>query len=69
MILQLDPQIPVWVKSKGNGRAIGWVDYSCEDHLFWIIAFDETGEVWMVSNPDVRLQKNISMGRAVNGDM
>jgi hypothetical protein len=61
-VLQLDPPIPVWTE-RGTGLAIGWIDYSCEHHLFWIIAFDNTGEVWTIPNPQVRLQKNITMGR------
>lgn len=63
MIQQLDPPIPVYVEGRGNGVAIGWIDYSCEYHLFWIIAFDNSGEVWTLPNPQIRLQKNITMGR------
>jgi hypothetical protein len=63
-ILQLNPMIPVWVDDK-EGYAIGWIDYSQEHHLMWIISFDDTGEVWTIPNPKVRLQKNFSMGRMV----
>lgn len=62
-MLQLNPTIPVWVDEKGTGHAIGWIDYSQEHHLLWIISFDETGEIWALPNTMVRLQKNISMGR------
>jgi hypothetical protein len=62
-LLQLSPAIPVWIEGKGEGMAIGWMDYSEEYHLMWIIAFNDTGEVWTVPNPKVRLQKNFSMGR------
>lgn len=64
-MLQLDPQIPVWVEDKGTGRALGWIDYSCEDHLHWIVAFDDTGEIWILPNTKIRLQKNISLGRMI----
>jgi hypothetical protein len=64
-MLQLNPQIPVYVEGRGTGRAIGWIDYSCEDHLMWIVAFDDGGEVWTLPNPKIRLQKNFSMGRMV----
>lgn len=63
MMIQLNPTIPVWVEGKGTGQAIGWLDYSSEHHLFWIVAFDDTGEVWTLNNTKIRLQKNISMGR------
>ena len=64
-MLQLNPTIPVWVDGK-EGHAIGWMDYSQEHHLLWIVAFDDTGEVWAIPNPRVRLQKNYSMGRMIN---
>lgn len=65
MILQLNPSIPVIVISKNNakGRAIGWVDYSSEENLIWITVIDESGEVWCVPNPEIRLQKNWSLNR------
>ena len=63
-ILQLNPCIPVWTE-KGEGMAIGWMDYSCEHHLMWIVAMNDTGEVWTLPNPDVRLQKNYSIGRII----
>jgi hypothetical protein len=66
MILQLDPYIPVWIEGRGTGYAIGWKDYSQEHNMLWIVAFDDTGEVWEIPNPKVRLQKNYSMGRMIN---
>lgn len=65
MILQLNPTIPVWVKGKGDGYALGWIDYSQEHDLMWIVAFDETGEVWTIPNPEIRLTCNFSMGRTL----
>jgi hypothetical protein len=64
-IIQLDPTIPVYVEGRGTGHAIGWIDYSQEHHLLWIVAFDNTGEVWTLPNPEVRLQINISIGRVL----
>jgi hypothetical protein len=64
MILQLDPPIPVFVVSKNvKGYAIGWIDYSQEHNLIWVVGLDN-GEVWSVQNPDIRLQPNYTMGRA-----
>lgn len=62
MITQLNPPIPMWC-DKGNGYAIAVIDYSQEHHLIWVIAIDETGEIWAVPNPGVRLQKNFTMSR------
>jgi len=43
-LLQLDPSIPVHVIGKGNGEAVGWIDYGKEDNLIWIVAINDTGE-------------------------
>lgn len=62
MIIQLNPTIPMSCP-KGSGHAIAVIDYSQEHNLIWVIALDETGEIWSISNPQVRMQKNITMGR------
>lgn len=63
MILQLNPTIPVVVTSKNNGkgRAIGWIDYSEDHHIYWIVAMDENGEVWTMPNTQIRMQENWSL--------
>lgn len=61
-MLQLDPQVPV-VSPKGNGQAIGWLDYSQEHHMIWIVAQDATGEVWLWSNSQIKLRDNPTTGR------
>lgn len=62
MILQLSPSIPM-MTPKGSAVAIAVLDYSEEHHLFWVCAIDATGEIWTYPNPEVRMQKNISLGR------
>jgi hypothetical protein len=62
MILQLSPSIPV-VTPKGSGEAILVIDNSKEDHLQWVVIQDDGGEIWTFQNPQVRGQKNITMGR------
>jgi len=62
MIIQLNPPIPMSCP-KGNGRAIILIDYSAEDHLIWVIAMDDTGEIWSYQNPFVIMQQNITMNR------
>lgn len=62
---QLEPTIPVEVIGKGKGFAFAVIDYSSEHHLLWIVAMDDTGEIWTVPNPSVRVQNNWTMGRMV----
>lgn len=60
---QLDPPIPVHVLDKGDGFAIGVIDYGQEHNLIWVTAIDATGEIWCAPNPRVRMQANWTMGR------
>ena len=61
MITQLNPQIPVFVVSKDQeGRALGWIDYSPEHPLYWIVAL-ENREVWVVKNEEIRLLRNFTL--------
>lgn len=62
MILQLNPTIPLKTP-KGDGYAILLLDYSQEHNLVWVVALDESGEIWSFQNPEVRMIKNITMGR------
>ena len=65
MMLQLNPTIPVIVTSKDNkkGKAILVTDYSEEHHLMWTVVMDDSGEIWNVPNPEIRVQFNWSAGR------
>lgn len=60
---QLDPPMPIHVLEKGNGLAIGMIDYGPEHNLIWVTAIDATGEIWCAPNPKVRMQPNWTMGR------
>jgi hypothetical protein len=62
MILQLDPPIPLETP-KGKGFAHFLIDYSQEHNLLWVVFIDSTGECWVYDNKEIRLQKNITMGR------
>lgn len=61
-ILQLDPPIPLNTP-KGPGMAWLVIDYGPEHNILWTVAIDNTGELWTFSNPEVRAQQNISIGR------
>ncbi|MHC3126497.1 hypothetical protein OB03_03910 [Brevundimonas sp. GN22] len=60
---QLDPTIPVFVIGKGDGFALGVIDYGQEHNLIWVTAINETGEIWCAPNPKVRMTSNWTMGR------
>lgn len=62
---QLNPCIPMTVEGKGKGSAIAVIDYGQEHNLIWVVALDESGEIWCSPNPKVRLQGNWTMGRTV----
>lgn len=63
MFTQLNPPIPLHVIGKGDGYAIGVIDYSQEHNLIWVTALSESGEIWCAPNPVVRMGKNWTMGR------
>jgi hypothetical protein len=58
-ILQLDPPIPL-ITPKGDGYAHLLIDYGPEYNLLWVCFLDDSGECW---NSQIRVQKNITMGR------
>lgn len=65
MMLQLNPPLPVITK-KGKGYAHLVIDYGIEDHLYWCVFQNETGECWTVPNPEIRIQNNPTVGRVVS---
>lgn len=63
MILQLNPMIPIFrVKDNMEGYAFLIIDYSQEHNLLFTCAMDN-GEIWTLSNLEIRIQKNISLDR------
>ncbi|MEO1969845.1 MAG: hypothetical protein ABGW87_14170 [Sphingomonadaceae bacterium] len=66
MFTQLNPTIPVHVLGKGDGFAVGVIDYGQEHNLLWVTAINGSGEIWCAPNPEVRMQANWSMGRSQN---
>lgn len=62
-MLQLNPTIPIRRISDGMlGYAFVLIDYSQEHDLLFVCAMDN-GEIWTLSNRDIRMQENISLGR------
>jgi hypothetical protein len=63
-MLQLNPTIPIIRKSDAmHGYAFVLIDYSQEHDLLFVCAMDN-GEIWTLSNRDIRMQENISLGRS-----
>jgi len=62
-MLQLNPSLPVFVTDKGRGEAVGWIDYDKEADLVWIVALDDSGEVWLAPNHKIRFLNNYSIDR------
>ncbi len=62
---ELQTPIPMTVEGKGSGQAIAVIDYGPEHHLIWVVALDDSGEIWSAPNPKVRMQSNWTMGRKV----
>ena len=67
-MLQLDPMLPVEVISggptpAGKGWALLVLDYSQEHSLLWVVALNDTREVWCVPNRWLRMQENLTLGR------
>ena len=62
---QLAPNIPVSVEGKGQGCAFAVIDYGEEHNLIWVVALDDSGEIWCSPNPKVRLRNNWTLGRTV----
>lgn len=62
MILQLNPPIPL-ESPKGKCFAHFIIDYGQEFDLLWICFIDETRECWTFKNNEIKIQKNITLGR------
>jgi len=61
-MIQLNPQIPV-LTPKGKGWAFFLIDRSQEHDLEWVVFLDNGGYCWTFRNSDIRIQKNLTLGR------
>ena len=63
MMLQLNPQIPVYIPHLNmKGYAFMTIDYSQDHFLHFVVALDNR-EIWIFDNTKIRMQDNISLGR------
>ena len=62
-MLQLNPMIPIIrVSDKMEGYGFLVIDYSQEHNLYFTCAMSN-GEIWTLSNKEIRFQKNITLDR------
>lgn len=55
--------LPAGVKAKNRkGTALGFMP-AHDQHIHWLVVFDETGEIVFVPNPEVRMDDNWTLGR------
>lgn len=64
-VTQLNPPIPL-MTPKGSALAHLVIDYGAEHDLIWVCFQDATGECWSWANPEIRAQKNVTMGRVLS---
>ena len=61
-MIQLNPTLPLETP-RGKGFAHFVIDYSQEHDLLWVVFLDDSGECWTFQNSEIRIQKNLSIGR------
>lgn len=61
MLTRCIPPVPLETPF-GRGMAEFVIDYGPDWHLLWVVFIDATGECRTVQNPDVRLQRNETLG-------
>ena len=62
-MLQLNPMLPIIrVSDSMKGYAFLVIDYSQEHDILYSCVMDN-GEIWTLSNREIRAQENISLGR------
>lgn len=68
MLVQLNPPLPIETP-KGSGLAHFVIDYGPETHLYWVVFMDADGACWTVSNPEIRMCANWTLGRRRRSDV
>lgn len=64
-MIQLNPMLPIFrVSDEMEGYAFLIIDYSQEHNLLFTCAMDN-GEIWTLSNQEIRFSKNISLNRKI----
>jgi len=64
MITQLSSPLPVYLIDRQESALAHFViDYGIEHDLYWVCFLKSTGECWTVSNPNIRMEWNHTIGR------
>ena len=63
MMLQLNPMIPLVHEDGRKFTAFALLDYSQEHELMFCGWFDESREIWVMSQTKLRAPNNITLGR------
>jgi hypothetical protein len=66
MIIRLNPPLPL-LTPRGKAMAYFLIDPSIDHSLQWVTFNDADGECWTWSNEQIRLGRNITMGRTYDG--
>lgn len=61
---QLNPPLFLWTP-KGMAICHFLIDYGIEHDNYWICFQQDTGECWTWSNREVRIDKNVTIGREI----
>lgn len=67
MILQIDPALPLWHPTRGDFMAHFFHDEGIESEVMFTGILKDSGEIWTFTNRDLRGQKNITIGRTLDG--
>ena len=62
MILQIDPQIPLYTPD-GYGIALFLIDHGMENDLMWVVGLHGNSQIWTYRNAEVRMIENKVLGR------
>lgn len=63
MLLQLNPPIPFITDDGKKVTALFLLDYSQEHESLFLVAYEDSRELWRVSQKKLRMQDNVSLGR------
>ena len=56
----------MWLQTpRGKALAVAIIDYGFDHDLLWVCFQADTGECWTWPNPQIRADRNISLGIAL----
>lgn len=64
MIIQLTPPLPFYsVPHQEECYAFIALDYGIEDYMYFLVALEKTGELWVIPSRELRASKSFTAGR------